>query len=119
VKSYEYFAVPYIIAANPDIDSKRAFEISRQMTEGHKGDIFVTDLSFIGWGLLAVCCTCGIGMYFLYPYIYATKAEIFTFLKYKAFANNICTPEELCEMPVYNTVQSFENSNEIPYNGLN
>ncbi|KAB1440977.1 DUF975 family protein [Candidatus Galacturonibacter soehngenii] len=41
--------VPYILAENPGIDSKRAFELSKEMMMGEKWNYFVLGLSFIGW----------------------------------------------------------------------
>ncbi len=49
VKSYEYKMIPYILAENPRILRKRAFEISKNMMDGEKWNAFVIDLSFIGW----------------------------------------------------------------------
>lgn len=36
VKSYEYSMIPYILAENPQIDSDRAFAVSRSMTDREK-----------------------------------------------------------------------------------
>lgn len=36
VKHYEYLMVPYIIAENPAMDYKEAFQISKQMMDGEK-----------------------------------------------------------------------------------
>ena len=84
IKSYEYMMVPYILAENPNIDHKTALQISSEMTTGHKMDLFLLGLSFIGWILLAIL-TCGIGSLFLNPYMYATYAESYRFLKEKKF----------------------------------
>ena len=46
VKSYEYSMIPYILAENPQIDSDRAFAVSRSMTDREKISIFVLDWSF-------------------------------------------------------------------------
>ena len=57
VKHYEYLMVPYIIAENPAMDYKEAFQISKQMMDGEKMEAFIMDLSFLGWYLLsAVTC---------------------------------------------------------------
>ena len=40
VKHYEYLMVPYIIAENPAMDYKEAFQISKQMMDGEKMGIF-------------------------------------------------------------------------------
>lgn len=81
VKHYEYSMIPYILAENPDIDRKEAFALSRQMTDGHKMDLFIMDLSFIGWYLLGAL-TCGLlGLLWTNPYINCTWAEAYLSLK--------------------------------------
>ncbi len=96
VKSYAYRLVPYILADNPNIGAQRAIELSNQMTKGEKLEIFVLDLSFLGWFLLSLI-PCGLGIVFLSPYISATNAELYAALKEKAYRNGICTPAELGE----------------------
>ena len=59
VKHYEYLMVPYIIAENPAMDYKEAFQISKQMMDGEKMEAFIMDLSFLGWYLLSAV-TCGL-----------------------------------------------------------
>lgn len=80
IKSYEYRFVAYIVAENPGIDYKTALAVSRDMTYGHKGAMFVLDLSFIGWFLLGGLL-CGIGVLFVYPYYDATYAQLYLRLK--------------------------------------
>ena len=94
IKSFEYFAVPYILAENPGIDSKRAFELSRQMTMGEKFDIWWLGITFIGWWILCLF-SCGIGQYFLVPYIQATNAEVYSLLRDKAHETGISDFAEL------------------------
>ena len=83
IKSYEYCMVPYILAENPQLSSKRAFELSRLMTKGEKWKIFVLDLSFIGWYLLGAICCC-VGGIFVNPYYEATYAELYQSMREKA-----------------------------------
>jgi len=94
VKSYEYFAVEYILAENPGIDPKRALELSRRMTDGRKWDIFVLNLSFLGWFILCMF-TAGAGFLFLAPYLQATYAELYSALRDRALETGIASPEEL------------------------
>jgi uncharacterized membrane protein len=94
VKSYEYRMVPYILSENPDITWRRALELSREMTRNEKLEIFVLDLSFIGWSILGVMACC-IGVVFLQPYIDATDAELYQKMREKAFSKEISTGEEL------------------------
>lgn len=49
---------------------------SRQLMNGYKGQLFLLDLSFIGWHILAIL-TLGIGYLWLTPYITATKAAFY------------------------------------------
>ena len=80
IKAYEYSMIPYLLAENPDLSASQAFSLSKQMTTGQKMDLFVLDLSFIGWLFLGLIC-CGIGLLFVQPYPEATKAEVYLILK--------------------------------------
>ena len=81
IKTYEYLMIPYILAENPDIDSKEAFAMSKQMMDGNKWKTFVLGLSFYGWILLSVL-TCGIlTIFYVNPYIHMTMAELYVALK--------------------------------------
>lgn len=102
IKSLEYWMVPYILAENPDIDPKRAMEISSRTTQGEKGNIFVLMLSFIGWMFLGAMA-CGVGMFFVMPYVESTYAELFGALRYKAEKEGYCMPGEIGMEPVVNT----------------
>lgn len=77
---YEYRFVPYIIAENPGLDHNRVLNLSRKMTSGQKLDIFILDLSFIGWFLLGALFF-GIGILFVQPYYDAVNAELYQKLK--------------------------------------
>lgn len=94
IKSYQYCMVPYLLSENPHMDAARAKELSRWMTDGEKMDIFVLELSFIGWSLLCAL-TCGLGYLFLAPYIQATFAELYEALREKALAYGTASPQEL------------------------
>ena len=80
VKAYEYSMIPYLLAENPNLSADEAFSLSKQMTTGQKADLFVLDLSFIGWIILGLIC-CGIGILFVLPYPEATRAEVYLNLK--------------------------------------
>lgn len=95
VRSLGYFAVPYILAENPNMDHDRVLKLSREMTMGFKGDIFITELSFIGWYILN-CLTLGIlGIFYVNPYIYGTRAEMYRFLRANAIQQGITNNLEL------------------------
>ena len=80
VKAYEYSMIPYLLAENPNLSASQAFSLSKQMTTGQKMDLFVLDLSFLGWIILGLIC-CGIGILFVLPYPEATRAEVYLILR--------------------------------------
>lgn len=94
IKSYAYRFVPYIMAQNPEMSTMRAIELSQEMTDGEKWDMFVLDLSFIGWYLLGALLL-GIGTLFVHPYYDATQAQLYTSLRKSALSRKLCTHSEL------------------------
>lgn len=94
IKQLEWSQVPYLLAENPNLTGARARQISSAMTEGEKWEIFVLQLSFIGWNLLGNLA-CGIGVLFVNPYVEATYAELYAKLRDKALTNGYATMEEL------------------------
>jgi len=95
VKSYAYFCVPYILSENPDLDHRRVLALSQEMTLGYKGDLFVMDLSFILWALLNSLTFGLLGLFFLNPYIYGSRAEAYAFLRQNALEKGIATTVDL------------------------
>lgn len=77
---YCYLMVPYILAENPDMKAREALRLSREMMDGQKWNAFVLGLSFIGWQLLGTLL-CGIGTFFVQPYVDATFAELYAVLR--------------------------------------
>lgn len=94
IKSFQYIFVPYILAENPEIEWRRALDLSRQMTDGSKLKIFVLELSFIGWYLLGALAL-GIGILFVVPYAEATTAELYAHLREQAIARGVTDEREL------------------------
>ncbi len=83
VKSVEYSIINYILAENPDIKSKTAFIMAREMMRGNKGRLFLLELSFIGWialGLMAF----GVGIFLVIPYEEAAVAHFYLDAKAQA-----------------------------------
>lgn len=80
IKSYSYSLAYYCLINNPELTIREALKESIRITNGYKADLFVLDLSWIGWSLLAGF-TCGIGLLFLSPYQLETKYIAFRFLK--------------------------------------
>lgn len=76
IAGYRYHFVTYILADNPDMNYHDALALSAEMTNGIKMDLFILDLSFIGWHLLDLI-TFGVASFFIAPYEQATQAEVY------------------------------------------
>ena len=84
VYSYKVYFTSFIMAERPELSWKEAIAISKKMTDGHKGELFVLDLSFIGWGFLTAITFGLVGIY-VAPYVYTTKALYYENFKLRAF----------------------------------
>ena len=76
VAAYRYGMAIYILADNPELGIMECIDKSKEMTNGNKGFMFILDLSFIGWGILAAL-TFGIGCLWLIPYIGITNTLMY------------------------------------------
>jgi uncharacterized membrane protein len=76
VKSYSYAMTPFIMAENPEMSAQEAITASRELMDGHKGELFTLELTFLGWAILSVL-TLGIGALFLTPYEHAARAAFY------------------------------------------
>lgn len=76
VKSYAYAMTPFIMAENPEMTASEAITASKEMMDGHKGELFTLDLTFIGWELLCLL-TLNIGHLWLNPYKNAAYAVFY------------------------------------------
>lgn len=86
VKSYSYSMAFFIKADHPEYDWRKCLEESKRLTSGHKMDLFVLDLSFIGWSIIGMLCL-GIGSLWVMAYRYATLAQCYKVLQADKFVN--------------------------------
>lgn len=80
IKAYSYAMTPYILKDNPEMKNNAAIEESMRMMDGHKLELFMLDLSFIGWVILSIL-TCGIGFLWLTPYMNMARVNFYEDLK--------------------------------------
>ena len=80
IKSYSYAMTPYILKDNPEMKNNAAIEESMCMMNGHKLELFLLDLSFIGWAILSLL-TCCIGFLWLTPYMNMARVNFYEDLK--------------------------------------
>lgn len=80
IAAFRYSMAFYILADNPEIGVFEAIEESKRMTKGYKWQIFVLELSFIGWAILSVF-TLYILLLWLVPYMLVTTSLFYLKLK--------------------------------------
>lgn len=77
---YKICLFPFIIEDNPDIGIREAYHHSKVLMKGHCKQLFLLDLSFIGWYLLCLLTT-GIGLLWVIPYQQTARAHFYNELK--------------------------------------
>ena len=102
IKYYSYAMTDFILK-DTDLSYEAAIDRSMELMDGHKGELFLLDLSFIGWSIL-ICLAClfsiiytesyilaiaiyVIGFLFLTPYWNATRAHFYEHLKEGFYSN--------------------------------
>lgn len=92
IKSYSYSQTYFIYkdclasGRNEDMNYLDYVTESRKLMKGHKFELFVLQLSFLGWAILSVL-TLGIGFIWLIPYINGVMAEFYNDLAGDKFTN--------------------------------
>lgn len=82
IKEYSYAMTEFILKDNPEMSGEEAICESMRLMQGHKMQLFLLDLSMIGWLILSFL-TLGIGLLFLIPYNYTAHAHFYEDLKAK------------------------------------
>lgn len=83
VKSYSYSMTSFVMKDNPELKYNAAIDESMRLMQGHKMQLFLLDLSMIGWAILS-CLTLGVGFFFLCPYNQTAHAAFYEDLKKEA-----------------------------------
>ena len=96
VKSLAYSQIYYIIAEYKEVSVTKALKISMTITKGHKGDIFVMYLTFIGWDLLCFI-TFGLALLWIQPYKTMTYTNAYHAMLKEAIEDGRIRPEDLAE----------------------
>ncbi len=99
VKGYAYSMVPYIIYENPNLSADEAITLSCRLTDGSKGELFVLDLSWIGWVLLSTVTAGIVGILYVNPYMALTHAGVYEELKWRAIQSGRLTWADFGQMP--------------------
>lgn len=80
ILAFMYSQVYYIMAENPEMSIMNCLKESSRIMKGHKMDLFILELSFLGWGILMVI-TLGIAGLYVLPYYNATLTNFYLEIK--------------------------------------
>lgn len=80
IAGYRYRFALYNLCENPEMGVMEALNMSKAQTRGHKWELFVLDLSWIGWNILCAL-TLGILSIWITPYIQQTDIGYFQAIK--------------------------------------
>ena len=64
---------------------QEAFLISKRMMMGQKWEVFMLDLSFLGWRLLEAITFGIVGVFYVEPYYQATMSELYAYNRSVAY----------------------------------
>ena len=78
IAAYRYSMAIFIFCDDPEKGALTCIRESKAMTMGYKGQLFVLDLSFIGWYLLCIIPFVEI---FVAPYVLTTRANFYRALR--------------------------------------
>lgn len=95
IKTYEYRMIPCILAENPKIKRKEAFQLSKEMMKGNKWKTFILDMSFFLWSFVSVLTFGLLNILYVNPYKAATTIELYMVLRNQAIEEKYPYYEEL------------------------
>lgn len=76
---YRYSFAEYVLFDHPEYGVVRCLKESARLTKGHKWELLVLDLSFLGWYILRYLTDNILGVW-VTPYEYGTKCEYYNLL---------------------------------------
>lgn len=78
IAAYRYRQALYIMVENPEMSALQCITASKKMMYGHKTELFVMDLSFLGWYIL---CSVPFVCIWVYPYTRISYATFYVALR--------------------------------------
>lgn len=94
IKSYSYSQMGFLIAEFPKLSIPKAMTISKIITKGNKWNIFVMQLSFLGWDILSIF-TLEILQLWLKPYKTMSFVNAYHAMLKDALEKGLVTSEDL------------------------
>lgn len=81
MKAYQYSMIPYLLLDKPEFTVRECFDMTKKMTKGNKWNLFVLDLSFLGWWILSIFTLFILAIFYVDPYNSLARAGAYHYLK--------------------------------------
>ena len=81
IKAFSYSMAMFILKENPELGPNDAITKSRELMKGHKWELFVLGLSFIGWILLSILTFGILAILHVGPWMCLSKAKFYETIK--------------------------------------
>lgn len=110
---YSAYFAPMIMNDYPNIKPSQAISLSKKIVRGHRGELFVYDLSFLPWLFLTII-TVGIAGIYTIPYKRTADALYYENFRLRALANGVVTEDDF--LSEQELMMKYSNSG---FNGYN
>lgn len=100
IKAYSYSMSQYILADCPEVKAKDALTLSKRIMKGHKWELFVFQLSFLGWDILNSFTFGLLELFYVGPYKYSSLAAYYLEVREEALRSGVITMAELEGAPL-------------------
>lgn len=90
---YSSYFTNEIMSDNTELSPMDAIKLSKKMIKGNRTELFLLELSFIPWYLLC-CVTLGIGLIYVLPYVYTTRALYYENFRMRALQEGRITTDD-------------------------
>ena len=95
IKSFSYAMSPYILSDCPNVKARDALKLSMRIMKGHKWELFVMYLSFIGWGILSALTFGILDIFYVGPYMNSSFATYYLEVREQALRTGVVTMGQL------------------------
>ena len=95
IKGYSYALTYYILGMCPDVKARDALKLSMRIMKGHKWELFVFQLSYIGWFLLSLFTIGLVDVFYASPYYEVALGGFYDELVNNALETGVVTQDEL------------------------
>lgn len=81
IATFSYAMTYFILSDNPRLGPQEAISLSKEMMRGYKWQYFCLQFRFLGWILLSLFLTFGIGMLWVAPYMQTANAHFYEMVR--------------------------------------